>query len=70
MLKLSYKKGTGRKAITDKNGKTTIFDFYGPKVVNNTRGEPHPRLTHDTDPDAPDPGRPPPGRDAHRGRAG
>jgi hypothetical protein len=38
MLKLSYKKQTGRKAITDKNGKTTIFDFYGPKVINNTRG--------------------------------
>lgn len=38
MLKLSYKKGTGRKAITDKNGKTTIFDFYGPKIINNTRG--------------------------------
>lgn len=38
MLKLSYKKRTGRKAITDKSGKTTIFDFYGPKVVNNTRG--------------------------------
>lgn len=38
MLKLSYKKGTGRKAITDKNGRTTIFDFYGPKVINNTRG--------------------------------
>lgn len=38
MLKLSYKKRTGRKAITDKNGKTTIFDFYGPKVINNTQG--------------------------------
>jgi hypothetical protein len=38
MLKLSYKKQTGRKAITDKSGKTTIFDFYGPKVINNTRG--------------------------------
>ena len=38
MLKLSYKKATGRKAITDKNGRTTIFDFYGPKVINNTRG--------------------------------
>lgn len=38
MLKLGYKKRTGRKAITDKNGKTTIFDFYGPKVINNTRG--------------------------------
>jgi Protein of unknown function (DUF3631) len=38
MLKLSYKRGTGRKAITDKNGKTAVFDFYGPKVVNNTRG--------------------------------
>lgn len=38
MLKLGYKKRTGRKAITDKNGKTTVFDFYGPKVINNTRG--------------------------------
>jgi hypothetical protein len=38
MLKLSYKKRTGRKAITDKSGKTTIFDFYGPKVINNTQG--------------------------------
>lgn len=38
MLKLSYKQRTGRKAITDKNGKTTVFDFYGPKVINNTRG--------------------------------
>lgn len=38
MLKLSYKKRTGKKAITDKSGKTTIFDFYGPKVINNTRG--------------------------------
>jgi hypothetical protein len=38
MLKLSYKKRTGRKALTDKNGKTTIFDFYGPKVINNTQG--------------------------------
>jgi len=38
MLKLSYKKKTGRKAITDKGGKTRVFDFYGPKVVNNTRG--------------------------------
>jgi hypothetical protein len=38
MLKLSYKKGTGRKAITDKSGKTTVFDFYGPKIINNTRG--------------------------------
>lgn len=38
MLKLSYKKRTGRKAITDKNGKTTIFDFFGPKIINNTQG--------------------------------
>jgi hypothetical protein len=38
MLKLGYKKRTGRKAITDKNGKTTVFDFYSPKVINNTRG--------------------------------
>lgn len=38
MLKLGYKKRTGRKAITDRTGKTTIFDFYGPKVINNTRG--------------------------------
>jgi hypothetical protein len=38
MLKLSYKKRTGRKAITGKDGKTTVFDFFGPKVVNNTRG--------------------------------
>lgn len=38
MLKLGYKKRTGIKAITDKSGKTTIFDFYGPKVINNTRG--------------------------------
>jgi hypothetical protein len=38
MLKLGYKKRTGRKTITDKSGKTTVFDFYGPKVVNNTRG--------------------------------
>jgi hypothetical protein len=38
MLKLGYKKRTGHKAITDKNGKTTVFDFYGPKIINNTRG--------------------------------
>jgi hypothetical protein len=38
MLKLGYKKRTGQKAITDKNGKTTVFDFYGPKIINNTRG--------------------------------
>jgi hypothetical protein len=38
MLKLSYKKRTGRKAITDKSGKITIFDFYGPKIITNTRG--------------------------------
>lgn len=38
MLKLGYKKRTGRKAITDKTGRTTVFDFYGPKIVNNTKG--------------------------------
>jgi hypothetical protein len=38
MLKLSYKKVTGRKALTLPNGKTQTFDFYGPKVINNTRG--------------------------------
>jgi len=38
MLKVGYKKRTGRKAITDKNGKTMVFDFYGPKVINNTKG--------------------------------
>lgn len=38
MLKLSYKKKTSRKTITIRNGDTTTFDFYGPKVINNTRG--------------------------------
>lgn len=38
MLKQSYKKRTGRRAVTGKNGKTMIFDFYGPKVINNTKG--------------------------------
>ena len=38
MLKLSYKKMTGRKALTDRNGRTSVFDFYGPKVINNTTG--------------------------------
>lgn len=38
MLKLSYKKKTSKKAITGRNGQTTMFDFYGPKVVNNTQG--------------------------------
>lgn len=38
MLKLSYKKKTSKKAITGRNGQTTMFDFYGPKVINNTQG--------------------------------
>ncbi len=38
MLKLSYKKKTSKKAITARNGQTTMFDFYGPKVINNTQG--------------------------------
>lgn len=38
MLKLSYKKKTSRKAITDGSREPTTFDFYGPKVINNTRG--------------------------------
>jgi hypothetical protein len=38
MLKLGYKKCTARKTITGKNGKTTVFDFFGPKVINNTKG--------------------------------
>jgi hypothetical protein len=38
MLKLSYKKTTGRKIVTDKAGRTIEFDFFGPKVVNNTTG--------------------------------
>lgn len=38
MLKQSYKKRTGRRAVTGKSGKTMIFDFYGPKVINNTKG--------------------------------
>jgi len=38
MLKLSYKKQTGRKTITHANGKTTTYEFYGPKVITNTQG--------------------------------
>lgn len=38
MLKLSYKKATGRKTVTEKSGRTVEFDFYGPKIVNNTTG--------------------------------
>lgn len=38
MLKLSYKKKTSKKFITDKSGKTVLLDFFGPKVINNTRG--------------------------------
>jgi hypothetical protein len=38
MLKLSYKKQTSKKTLTLMNGKTATFDFYGPKVINNTQG--------------------------------
>lgn len=38
MLKLSYKKSTARKPITDKHGRVNMFDFYGPKIINNTQG--------------------------------
>jgi hypothetical protein len=38
MLKLSYKKKTSKKTVTDRGGKTTVLDFYGPKVINNTGG--------------------------------
>jgi hypothetical protein len=38
MLKLSYKKKTARKIITDRRGQSSVFNFFGPKVINNTRG--------------------------------
>lgn len=38
MLKLSYKKKTSKKALTARNGEPTVFNFYGPKVINNTQG--------------------------------
>ena len=38
MLKLAYKRTTGRKVVTERSGRTVEFDFFGPKVVNNTSG--------------------------------
>ncbi|HEX8249941.1 MAG TPA: hypothetical protein VF599_17345 [Pyrinomonadaceae bacterium] len=38
MLKLSYKKKTSKKAVTARSGQSVTYDFYGPKVINNTRG--------------------------------
>lgn len=38
MLKLSYKKMTAKKIITDRHGQSSVFNFFGPKVINNTLG--------------------------------
>lgn len=38
VLKTGYKKSSARKSVVDRAGRVTSLDFYGPKVVSNTRG--------------------------------
>lgn len=38
LLKVAYKRASGRKPIVDRSGAVATLDFYGPKVLTNTRG--------------------------------
>lgn len=37
-IKTSYKASTARKPVADRGGKVRIVDFFGPKVITNTKG--------------------------------
>lgn len=37
-LKTSYKRSTSVKPVADRGGRVRMIDFYGPKVIGNTRG--------------------------------
>lgn len=37
-IKTSYKASTARKPVADRGGKVRTVDFYGPKIITNTRG--------------------------------
>ena len=37
-IKTSYKRSTSRKPIADRGGRVRMADFFGPKVITNTRG--------------------------------
>ncbi|TFI59756.1 DUF3631 domain-containing protein [Sphingomonas parva] len=37
-LKTSYKRSTSLKPVADRGGRVRMVDFYGPKVIGNTRG--------------------------------
>lgn len=38
MLKVGYKRSTGRKPVVDRSGTVVTLDFYGPKAITNTTG--------------------------------
>jgi len=38
MLKIGYKRATARKPIVDRAGKVVQLNFFGPKLITNTRG--------------------------------
>lgn len=38
MLKVGYKRSTGRKPVVDRSGTVVTLDFFGPKAITNTGG--------------------------------